>query len=270
MIENFNPITQTPFSGDHVRNIFEKLSNYLNLNSFSAQEALEYWPLLTRRTSIQRFLACNEIFKLTVDVPGDIIEFGVFQGHSLLTWANLLEVYCTTDRSKQVFGFDTWAGFPGFSDEAGSQRSDSDRKTETSLNDDKAYDRLIGAIDLYDADRFVSWKKRIKLIKGDIMVALPKFLDSNLGRRFSLVYLDLDIYKPAKLVLDMIWDRVPRGGVYVLMNMLCQLGREKHKQLMSSLNPRVKDYANSPGTHHLEHTSSREANTIIFSRQAIG
>lgn len=213
IIENFNPITQTPFRGDHDRDIFEKLSNYLKQNSFSAQEALEYWPLLTRRTSIQRFLACNEILKLTIDVPGDIIEFGVFQGHSLMTWANLLEAYCTTDRSKQVFGFDTWAGFPGFSDEDGSQRSDSDRKTETSLIDDKAYDRLIGAIDLYDADRFVSWKKRIQLIKGDIMVTLPKFLDNNLGRRFSLVYLDLDIYKPTKLALDLIWDRVPRGGV---------------------------------------------------------
>lgn len=214
LIENCNPITQTPFRGDHDRNIFEKLSNYLKQNSFSAQEALEYCPLLTRRSSIQRFLACNEIFKLTIDVPGNIIEFGVFQGHSLLTWANLLEVYCTTDRSKQVFGFDTWAGFPGFSDEDGSQRSDSDRKTETSLINDKAYDRLIGAIDLYDADLFVSWKKRIQLIKGDIMVALPKFLDNNLGRRFSPVYLDHDIYKPTKLALDMIWDRVPRGPMF--------------------------------------------------------
>lgn len=102
------------------------------------------------------------------------------------------------------------------------------------------------------------------------MVKLPKSIGDNLGRRFSLAYLDLDIYKPTKLALDLIWDKVPRGGVYVLMNMLCQLGREKHKQLMSSLNQRVKDYASSQGIHHLEHTSSKEANAIIPSRQALG
>ena len=209
---NFNPITQTPFLGGHDSNFFEAISSYLKKHEFTPHEALEYWPILTRRTTLQRFLALNELLRLTLDVPGDIAEFGVWQGHSLLTWANLLEIYCTTDRSKQVFGFDTFAGFEEFSSEDGVQ-DENQRKTKDAFGGESVYNRLIDAIKLYDSDRFVSWKSRITLVKGDVMKTLPAWIGENQGRRFSLVYLDLDVYHPTKLVIESLWDRMPSGAV---------------------------------------------------------
>jgi hypothetical protein len=210
---DFNPITQTPFRGEHDESVYKSLSEYLDRHGFTSQEALEYWPLLTRRTTLQRFLALHELFKLTIDVPGDIAEFGVFQGHSLMTWANLLEIYSTTDRSKQVLGFDTFSGFPGFSSQDGLTDNEKERKTLSALRDDSAYLRLKDAIRMYDNDRFVPWKDRVVLVKGDITETLPKFMASNAGRRFSLIYLDLDIYAPTKLVLETVYDKVPAGGI---------------------------------------------------------
>jgi len=212
MEHQFNPITQTPFIGSHDSEAYERTANYLGTHGFTPHEALEYWPILTRRTSLQRFLALNELVKMTLEVPGDIAEFGVWQGHSLLTWANLLEIYATTDRSKEVFGFDTFAGFTGFSTKDGSLDS-SQRKDLAAFGGRSVYERLVDAIALYDSDRFVPWKKRINLVQGDVVESLPQWLADNQGRRLSLVYLDLDVYEPTKFVLERVWDCMPAGAV---------------------------------------------------------
>src|SRR5258707_5784683 len=76
-----------------------------------AIEAAKNFPIYARRTVLKRFLAHYEMFRMVVDLPGDIIELGVFRGASLMTWANLLEIRNMGDRQKQVFGFDNWSGF---------------------------------------------------------------------------------------------------------------------------------------------------------------
>lgn len=208
----YNPITQTPFIGNHDSAFFKAMSAYLHKHRFTAHEALEYWPILTRRTSLQRFLALNELINLTLDVPGDIAEFGVWQGHSLLTWANLLEIYCTTDRSKQVFGFDTFSGFEEF-DSVDGDIDITQRKSLDSFGGKEVLERLNDAIELFNSDRFVPWKSRIELVMGDVMKTLPVWLEKNQGRRFSLVYLDLDVYKPTKFVIEELWEKMPKGAV---------------------------------------------------------
>ena len=52
--------------------------------------AVKNFAVLARRQALKRFLAHVELFKMTLDVPGDIAEFGVFRGLGLFTWANLL------------------------------------------------------------------------------------------------------------------------------------------------------------------------------------
>src|SRR5215470_11593014 len=84
--------------------------------------AVKNFAVLARRQALKRFLAHVELFKMTLDVPGDIAEFGVFRGLGLFTWANLLESYCIGDRTKVVYGFDNWAGFTAFSEEDGAEK----------------------------------------------------------------------------------------------------------------------------------------------------
>ena len=88
----------------------------------SPLDAVRHFAVLARRQLLKRFLAHTELFKLTLDVPGDIAELGVFRGLGLMTWANLLEAYCVGDRTKTVHGFDNWSGFVGFS--AGGRRGE--------------------------------------------------------------------------------------------------------------------------------------------------
>lgn len=170
----------------------------------SFTEAVHQFPILARRQALKRFLAHVEFFKMTLDVPGDIAELGVFHGLGLMTWANLLESYCIGNRTKTVYGFDNWQGFNGIDACDGA-------KTAGDFAANK--DELESAIAIFDSDRFIPQKPRIKLVDGEIEDTVPRFVADNPGVRFSLIHFDCDLYRPTKAALEALWPKVSRGGV---------------------------------------------------------
>lgn len=176
------------------------------------RDAVQLFPVLARRQALKRFLAHVELFKQTLGVPGDIAELGVFRGLGLFTWANLLEAYCVGDRTKIVFGFDNWAGFSKFSPQDGAMYEGAG-KVIGGFNPGQYQAELDSAIGIFDSDRFIPQKKRIRLVPGDIEQTVRAFVDENQGVRFSLVHFDCDLYAPTKAALEAIWPRVSRGGV---------------------------------------------------------
>ena len=175
-------------------------------------DAIKQFPVLARRQWLKRFLAHTELFKLTLEVPGDIAELGVFRGLGLMTWANLLETYCIGDRTKIVYGFDNWKGFTELSDEDHTKLEEL-QKEEGGFSPGRYFEELRDAIVLFDSDRFVPWKGRIKLVEGDIETTIPNFVKENPGVRFSLIHFDCDLYKPTKIALEHLFPKVSRGGV---------------------------------------------------------
>jgi hypothetical protein len=176
--------------------------------------AVKNFAVLARRQALKRFLAHVELFKMTLDVPGDIAEFGVFRGLGLFTWANLLESYCIGDRTKVVYGFDNWRGFTALSEQDAGPLVDAG-KTAGGFNPAAFQQEVLDAVAIFDSDRFIPSKPRIKLIDGDIEQTVVRFARENPGVRFSLVHLDCDLYKPTRAVLQALWDRVTRGGVVI-------------------------------------------------------
>lgn len=177
-------------------------------------DAVRLFPVLARRQWLKRFLAHTTLFQMTLGVPGDIAELGVFRGLGLMTWANLLEAYAIGDRTKTVWGFDNWTGFTGFSSEDGEPEAESGKEVG-GFNPEHFFKELMSAIAIFDQDRFVPWKKRIKLVEGDIETSTPDFVAQNPGVRFSLVHFDCDLYAPTKAALDAFWPKLSRGGVFL-------------------------------------------------------
>lgn len=188
------------------------LERHLENHNISKLDAVKHFPVLARRQSLKRFLAHIEFFKMTLDVPGDIVELGVFRGLGLMTWANLLEAYCIGDRTKTVYGFDNWMGFTGFDAQDGTERVEA-HKVVGGFNPAPFLAELKDAIEIFDSDRFVPWKARVKLVNGQIEETVPRFVEDNPGVRISLVHFDCDLYAPTKAALNAIWPRVSRGGV---------------------------------------------------------
>lgn len=199
---------------DHDVEIERDLVDHCRTFLIEPLDAIKHFTVLSRRQQLKRFLAHVDLFKMTLEVPGDIAEIGVFRGAGLMTWANLLETFCIGDRTKTVFGFDNWQGFSEFSFEDGEQKATAG-KVSGGFDPRKYRDELESAIKIFDKDRFVSWKPRVKLIDGHAEESVPRFISENPGRRFSLVHFDCDLYKPTKLALDALLPLVSRGGVII-------------------------------------------------------
>jgi len=192
--------------------IQKKISQLFKKYKITSEEALNNFPIYIRRQDLKRFIAHLEIFKKTIKIPGDIVEFGVFRGSSLMTFANLLETYSIGSRTKRVFGFDNWKGFQSFHKKDGKQIKTL-AKNLNNYSPKQYFSELNSAIQIYDSDRFVGWKKRVILIEGQVEKTLKKFLKTNPGIRFSLVHFDMDLYKPTKIALNLIWNRICKGGI---------------------------------------------------------
>lgn len=191
-----------------------RMAKHCSEYRLTALDAVKLFPVLARRQLLKRFLAHVELFKLTIDVPGDIAELGVFRGFDLMTWANLLEAYCIGNRTKTVYGFDNWAGFIEVLAQDGGD-DPSAQRVAGGYSPEGRKEELEAAIAIFDSDRFIPQKPRVRLVEGDISTSVPAFLEENPGVRFSLVHFDCDLYAPTKAALTSLWDRVCNGGVVV-------------------------------------------------------
>lgn len=181
----------------------------------SKREICRNFQIYTRRVFLKRFIAHYELFRQTIDLPGDIVELGVYRGLGLMTWANLLEVRCMGDRAKQVIGFDNWSGFTEFDQKDGAEEQRVN-KVIGGYNGGEFKEILEDAINIFDNDRFIPHKPRIILVDGQIEESLPRFVREKAGLRISLLHIDCDLYQPTKVALEELWDRVVKGGVVIL------------------------------------------------------
>jgi hypothetical protein len=194
------------------KNLEDQVEKHCAKFSISPGEAVKHFPVLARRQLLKRFLAHHELFLRTIDVPGDIAELGVFRGLGLMTWANFLETHCIGDRTKTVFGFDNWTGFTEIRPEDG-ENAPQTCKEVGGFSPANYFEELESAIDLFDKDRFVPWKPRIKLVRGDIEKTAAIFTEENPGVRFSIIDFDCDLYRPTKAALEAFWPKLSKGGI---------------------------------------------------------
>ena len=153
---------------------------------------------------LHKVICHYEIFKLSKKVPGEILEFGVFKGNSLirfLSFRNLIDL-----KKKRVFGFDAFGSFP-------KQTIKEDNKFA------KDHDKLIGKgyTSKIIADSLKKKKiKNFELIKGDVIKTLPIFLKKKKNFKISFLHLDLDVYEPTKFVLNSLFSKVSKNGVILI------------------------------------------------------
>lgn len=195
------------------REALEQLFEQTKLSTF---ELFRNFPVVTPRYNIARFLAHYEIFKKIVDVPGVIVDLGVFRGASTFTWAKLCEIFCPTDIRKTVFGFDTFEGFPKIGIEDGPLDTIQDVVPGGYFGGNTVESDLVLAQEAMNFDRHLRHRNRIEFVKGDVCETIPKFVDSRgEGLRIALLNLDLDLYEPTRTALEYFVPRMARGGIII-------------------------------------------------------
>jgi len=184
-------------------------------NNLGAKEIVENFILFLRRVNLAHFIARFEVFKYSLNVPGAIIDCGVFKGQSLMTWAKLVEIFCPGDTFKKIIGFDTFKGFPDLSKTDGAKIPRRD-KVVGGFNAESFLPMLEKIIDINQQDSMIPRFKRVELKKGDVRKTIPTFVKENPGIRISLLHIDMDLYEPTKTALKYLYPLVSPGGVILL------------------------------------------------------
>lgn len=181
-------------------NAIFKRNMFFQENNLSAKFAIDNWGLLAGHVPISQLLAKYEIIKQVLNIPGHILEFGVFNGANLLLMAKIMKVFAPNDL-KKIYGFDSFYGLTEFSkSEAGVQENIQGMYK----GDKELLEKMILLHELEDT---------VIIVDGLIENTLKKFLEDNLHYLFSLIYIDTDLYSSTKVILENIWERVAPGGI---------------------------------------------------------
>lgn len=196
-----------------ITNYLDQLSNAWDTSSYSTQIKLTEFTKYIPKHSLMQFLSRYELYKLIENIPGDIIELGVCGGKGLFSFVQSVFINEPQYQWRNIVGFDTFAGFPSIHNNDNLDKSP-ELKKEGAFQED-SYEELLNLKKIHQDFRFINNRDQIEIIKGNIMKTLPEYLERNPGLIVSLLYCDLDLYEPTKLALQLLWCRIPKGGIVV-------------------------------------------------------
>ena len=167
------------------------------------------WHLTVPSERINRFVAQYEIFKLIKDIPGDIIECGVFKGESIIRFSHFREILGTNDMAKII-------GFDNFNNEYPDTKyqEDQDQREHWIRTAGKSSITAKQLSEVFEKKNF----RNFKFISGDICKTVPKFIDKNKGLKISLLHIDCDFTEPTYTSLTYFWSLISKGGILLLDN----------------------------------------------------
>ena len=195
--------------------IMQRIVDVIDKEKIPQKDVLESFAIYARRINITRFLAHYELYKMIQDIPGCIVECGIYQGNSLFAFAKFLEIFHPGDRIRNVIGFDSFQGLQDFTEKDGpmyEKRS----KVVGGWSAGEFKDAFYEFVDIYHADMFVPQAKRVQIVEGNILETVPEYVEQHPGLRISLLHLDVDIYEPNLVALKYLYPRVVPGGLVVL------------------------------------------------------
>jgi dTDP-6-deoxy-L-hexose 3-O-methyltransferase len=145
-----------------------------------------------------------EIYKKIVGLPGDVLEFGVYKGTSLIRFATYREML-ESQYSRKIIGFDTFGQFPLTDLEEDNKFIKDFSKNGESISEKELREVFINK--KFDNYEFYA---------GDILQTLPKYIEKNPELKISLLHIDVDVYKPTKAILNMLFEKVVKNGIIIL------------------------------------------------------
>tara|TARA_X000000950_G_scaffold285629_1_gene392102 strand:+ start:720 stop:1469 length:750 start_codon:yes stop_codon:yes gene_type:complete len=193
----------------YVNNLAKTWDESPDSTAIKLTEFIKYIP----KNSLMQFISRYELYNLIKNIPGDILEFGVCGGRGLFSFVQSVFINEPQYQWRNIIGFDTFEGFPHLSEKDNLNISSHLKQKKAFATN--SYDELLRLKTIHQNFRFMNSRDQIKLVKGDVMKTLPSYLKENKGLIVSLLYLDLDLYEPTKLALQLLWDRIPKGGIVV-------------------------------------------------------
>jgi hypothetical protein len=173
----------------------------------------------TKPYDISKVLTRYKFFEMTRDIPGDIVECGVYKGSGLIAMSNILKLLDPLCINKTLFGFDTFTGFASVCEqdqvegldpiENGMLNTGADTRGPS---DDKSGFEIMSRLMQYH-EKLAAGFPKIYLVQGDLTHCLPSFLENTSDFKMSLLIADVDIFAPSLQIFKHLVPRVGIGGI---------------------------------------------------------
>ena len=161
---------------------------------------------LLNSDNMQTLLSLENLLKKVSNVEGDIIEFGVGRGRSLIVISYLLS---QLNIKKKLYAFDSFQGFGSIHKKDKSSRNP--KKGEWSGSPNKKYKYDIKFIkNLLREHLHPKSRYPIQFVKGYIEKSLLKY---NKFNKVSFIHCDVDLYLPHKAILENLWTKLSKNGI---------------------------------------------------------
>jgi hypothetical protein len=183
---------------------------------------LDHYPLFVGAHNMARNFFVVQEFLKTLDVPGNIYEFGMWRGSTAFLLSKFL-LLSRPQQNKVIVGFDNFSGLP-----------------HPSVDDGEEAQSYVGRYkgDLEFLRSMIissNFNDIITVVDGDANQTIPSFFEDNPYDLVSFALLDFDLYDPTMVAIHHIVDRVPIGGKIMFDEGTSQIWQGEKKAMQEFL-----------------------------------
>lgn len=174
-------------------------------------------PVFMTAPSLARVLWLDHVYRLALDVPGRVLEFGSQWGASLNVLMLLKLIHEPWNAARPMVSFSTFAdGFVSVDPQDGPDACAGDYAV---AEDWRAH--LEQILQTHAARSPVGAAQNFHIVEGDVRETFPRWLAENPEALVSHAHFDMDVYEPTRDALRLVLPRMPRGAVLVFDEINC-------------------------------------------------
>ena len=152
--------------------------NYL-IENFSNMDLANAFLLTDDIERMRKLLVKNYLFNKIIELPGDIVELGVFKGSGFINFIKFLEIYIPGS-NKKVIGFDLFNKVNFTSKETEQLENYYSfcdiSKNGISKNIVESFANKLPLANYNANEKTLFKKKKFELIEGDVCKTIPEYL----------------------------------------------------------------------------------------------
>jgi len=179
------------------------------------EELMCNFGLFMRSGALVKYLVINEIYEMILDVPGVIMEFGIWWGQNITLLENFRAILEPFNKNRRIIGFDTFEGYQNLSPQ---DIKDSEIFYSGNFSSGLEYkEYLAKLVALHEKINVLGHiHGNHSLIAGDCCDTVPQYFKDRPDEIVALAYLDVGIYNPTKIILESILPHTVQGSIIVL------------------------------------------------------
>jgi hypothetical protein len=190
------------------------LKNMFNSSPIGIDDKLFNLGLYTRSSLLVKYLVMNQIYERIIDIPGAVIEFGVWYGQNLVLLENLRSIHEPFNKQRKIVGFDTFTGYQNISGMDSNSIAFTQNSYSTQLTYKEYLEKLLVTHEKNNVLGHIHGQH--ELIAGDVTKTAPEYFTKHPETIVALAMFDIGTYNPTKAGLLAIKPHLIPGSVILL------------------------------------------------------